>query len=86
MSPFIGSANPEELAVMTEAFDNHCLAHNITDGDSRSYVAHLVMLLFEGGAKTVEEIRVGLDFSAKGKDRTPWQRQAFHEPIVIASL
>ncbi len=60
MSPFIGSANPEELAVMTEAFDNHCLAHNITDEDSRSYVAHLVMLLFEGGAKTVEEFKAGL--------------------------
>ena len=61
MSPFIGGANPEELAVMSAAFDNHCLQHNIDDEDARSHVAHLVMLLFEGGAKTVEELKAGLD-------------------------
>ncbi len=45
---------------MSEAFDSHCLAHNIVDEDARSHVAHLVMLLLEGGAKTVEELNAGL--------------------------
>ncbi len=45
---------------MSEAFDSHCLAHNIVDEDAKSNVAHIVMLMFEGGAKTVEDLKVGL--------------------------
>ena len=52
MSPFIGTANPEELAIMSEAFDGHCLQHNLMDETDKSNTAHLVMLVFEGGAKT----------------------------------
>ena len=55
MSPFIGSANPEELAIIREAFDSHCLQHGIVDKTARSNIAQLVMRLFEGGAKTIEK-------------------------------
>ena len=61
MSPFIGrTANPEELAILTEAFDSHCLQHKIVNETARSITAHSVMLLFDGGAKTVEELTAGL--------------------------
>ena len=60
MSPFPGTANPEELAIMTEAFDSHCLAHNIVDEADRTQIAILVMMLFEGGATTANELKAGL--------------------------
>jgi hypothetical protein len=45
---------------MSEAFDQHCLQHGIADEAVRSHIAQLVMLLFEGGAKTVEDLTAGL--------------------------
>ena len=60
MFPFDGTANPEQLAIMTEAFEAHCLEHNIVDEYARVDTAQLVILLFEGGATTVGEINAGL--------------------------
>ena len=60
MLPFAGTANPEQLAIMTEAFESHCLEHNIVDEYARTDTAQLVILLFEGGATTVGEINAGL--------------------------
>jgi hypothetical protein len=61
MSPFIGrTANPEELAIMTEALNSHCLQHKIVDETAKFITAHSVLLLFDGGAKTVEELTAGL--------------------------
>jgi hypothetical protein len=68
MSPFIGSANPEQLATMTEAFDSHCLEHSIVDETDRSSTAQLVLLLFEGGAKTVEELKAELNRHRRHND------------------
>ena len=65
MSPFLGTANPEQLAIMSEAFDGHCLQHGIVGETDRSDIARLVMLLFEGGAKSVEELKAGLDRQRK---------------------
>jgi hypothetical protein len=59
MAPF-SSANPDELAILSEAFESHCLSHNVVDEDARDHVARLVVLLFEGGAKTVAELKAGL--------------------------
>ena len=39
MVPFTGTANPEQLAVMTEAFEGHCLQHNIVDKNARTDTA-----------------------------------------------
>ena len=58
MFPF---SNPEELVIMTEAFDGHCLKHNIVDDRAKEHAAHLVTLLFGRGAETVDELRAGLD-------------------------
>ena len=60
MSPFTGTANPEELAIMTKAFEDHCLVHNVVHERDRDDVARLITLLCQGGAGTVEEIRAGL--------------------------
>ena len=54
-------ANPEQLAAMEEAFDSHCLAHNIVDEGAREYMAQFIILMFKGGAQTVEEFRGGLE-------------------------
>ena len=71
MSPFPEIANPEDLAAMTEAFESHCLRHNIVDETARSNTAKHVMLLFDGGAKTVEELKAGLE-----------RLRAFKPPLV----
>jgi hypothetical protein len=60
MSPFTGFANPEQQAVMTEVFEDHCLQHNIVDEYARTDTAQLVILLFDGGARTVEELKARL--------------------------
>ena len=63
MSFFTGAANPEELAIMTEAFDSHCLARNIVAEADKTQIAILVLMLFEGGATTIPELKVGLQRS-----------------------
>ena len=47
---FQWKCRPEELAIMWEAFDSHCLVHGLVDENARSNVADLVMSLFQGGA------------------------------------
>jgi hypothetical protein len=61
MSPFTGTANPDQMAIMTEALDSYCLQHNIVDEKARSNIAQLILALFEEGATTVEELKAGLD-------------------------
>jgi hypothetical protein len=58
---FKGTADPEQLAIMTKAFDDYCLARNITADAERDYAAHLIMWLFIDGAKSADEIRARLD-------------------------
>ena len=58
--PFTGTANPEQLAVMTEVFEDHCLQHNIVEEYARTDAAQLVILLIDGGARTVEELKARL--------------------------
>lgn len=53
-------ANPEQLAVMQEALEAHCLAYNIVNEYDREHIAHLIVLMSKGGAQTVEEFRAGL--------------------------
>ena len=61
MAPFTGIANPEELAIMTEAFEAYCLQHSIVDKHVRTDTAQIVIFLFQGGANTVDELKVALD-------------------------
>ena len=58
---YAGIADPEQLAVMTEALEAHCLAHDINDANHKEYVAQLIIVMFEGGARTFEELRAGLE-------------------------
>ena len=59
--PFPGIAYPDDLSVMQEVIEGYCLANNIADETGRDEVARLVMMIFEGGATTAEEIRAGLN-------------------------
>lgn len=38
-------ANPEQLAAMEEAFDSHCLAHNIMDEGAREFIAQFIVMM-----------------------------------------
>jgi hypothetical protein len=54
-------ATPDQLAIMEEALEAHCLAHNIVDEGAREYIAQFIILMFKGGVQTVEEFRGGLE-------------------------
>lgn len=54
-------ASPEQLAVMEEAFETYCAAHNIANESDREQIARLIVLAFRGGAQTVEEMTAGLE-------------------------
>ena len=56
----IGTANPEQLAILSEAFDEYCLVRNVIDDNGKEDAARMIFLLFEGGARTAEEIRLRL--------------------------
>ena len=57
---FSAIINPQQLVIMTEAFEDHCHVHSIVNESARENTAHLVMLFFQSGARTVEEIKAGL--------------------------
>ena len=48
---------------MTEALDGYCFLHDIKDEIVREDIARLVLVLIEGGAKTVAELTDELDGS-----------------------
>jgi hypothetical protein len=54
------TANPKQSAIMTKAFDEYCLARNVIDDNGKEDAASMIFLLFEGGARTAEEIRLRL--------------------------
>ena len=45
---------------MKEVFEDHCLQHNMGDEYARTDAAQLVILLFDGGARTIEDLKAGL--------------------------
>ena len=57
---FTETANPKQLAIMTNAFDEYCLVRNVIDDNGKEDAARMIFLLFEGGARTAEEIRLRL--------------------------
>ena len=61
MSPFTGTANPEQLAIMSEAFEQHCLLHGIVDetddlGDSALAEVALVTPGFKPATRAVGQL------------------------------
>ena len=60
---FTGIANPAQLEVMTTALNVHCIAHNILDEQDRADAAQRVMLMFNSGARTVEQLIEALESS-----------------------
>ena len=49
-------ANPQQLAIMTRAFDEYCLAHSIADDVDRESVAFVVMALWSAIAGGTAEM------------------------------
>jgi hypothetical protein len=58
---FSKGANPEQLAILTKAFDDYCQAHSIEDDADRESIAFVVMALFDGGATTPGRLKAALD-------------------------
>ena len=46
---------------MTEVLDSHCLTHNVVDKTDRAQIAIIIKMLFEGGATTAHELKLGLE-------------------------
>ena len=57
---FTETANPEQFGNHDECLRLYCLVRNIIDDNGKEDAARLILLLFEGGARTVEDIRAGL--------------------------
>jgi len=59
--PFNGTANPEQLRLLTEALRSYCAEARIEPGtDEYERVAGLIMTLFTNGAATPEELAEAL--------------------------
>jgi ABC-type amino acid transport system permease subunit len=57
---FNGIADSEQMAILTKALNDHCLAFGISDESEREMIAVLVMSLFNNGAISAEELKAGL--------------------------
>ncbi len=55
-----GIADSEQMAILTKAMNDHCLAFGISDESEREMIAVLVMSLFNNGATTAEGLKAGL--------------------------
>jgi hypothetical protein len=56
-------ANSSDLGIMSEALEGYCFRHDIADQTVRADIARLVLMLFENGAKTVDDLTEALDQS-----------------------
>jgi hypothetical protein len=67
---FTGICDPEQLAVLSNALDDHCAKYGIEpfspDHEDASY---LVMSLFMQGAQAPEELKAALDAELAGDER-----------------
>jgi hypothetical protein len=68
MSIFPQIVNSTELAILAEALDRYCFQHDIKDEMVREDIARLVLVLFEGGAKTVAELTDELENRLRASD------------------
>jgi hypothetical protein len=60
---FSGTANPEQLAVMSKALNAYVGSHNIVDEEDRTKAAQLVLLMFGAGAQSVKQLTAALEKS-----------------------
>lgn len=58
--PFRNVVRPEELALLTNALNDHCARFGIPDGIERDGVAILVLSLFRGGMTGKEQLAEAL--------------------------
>lgn len=58
--PFTGIANPEQLIVLSEVVDEFCRSRAIVDASEREYVGQLVLLLYQRGTASLDDLLAGL--------------------------
>ena len=63
MSLFPRMANATDVAIMAEAHERYCLEHGIDDESVRADIARLVLMLFENGARTPQDLTEALNQS-----------------------
>jgi len=63
--PFPSYICSEELAMLTTALNNHCLAYAIPVGDERDDGARLIMALFGTGLTNADDMKAAL-IAARG--------------------
>ena len=58
--PLTGTANPEQLRVLTAALEKRCLDYGIEDGEEYESLARLLMTFYHSGARSIEELTAAL--------------------------
>jgi hypothetical protein len=65
-----GVYTPEQLAMLSKVMDEYCRDHFIErSGPGYEDASYLVLALWRGGARTVDEIRTALDAVLVGPER-----------------
>jgi hypothetical protein len=58
--PFTGIANPDQLRILDQLLDEHCIERGITDPLERESAAGLIMSLFSSGATDLDALKTAL--------------------------
>ena len=57
----IGTAEPAQLAILSELLDRYCRDRGVMPGSDRDEIAQRLMLKFCSGARNLHELCAGLD-------------------------
>jgi hypothetical protein len=55
------AANPQQLALVSEVLEAYSIAFGVAEPEKRTYLADLLIVLFERGARTKTELAVALE-------------------------
>jgi hypothetical protein len=76
-----GTANPQELAVLQQVYDEHCAAAGMSPDDpEREFIANEIMLLFGQGMTSAAELRRALALITQ---QTPNHRANGESPAMF---
>ena len=73
--PFNGLLEPEQLTILCEVLEEHCLAKNIRDELGRKVVACRLMFLVMKGINSAEKLRSALN-DESGRERSHFNQIA----------
>ena len=61
--------DPEQLTILAKTFDDYCFVCGITDDPSKEAIASLIVMLFQNGLRTAEELKAALQMDPSARAR-----------------